>query len=129
MSFYQYVLIGIGGAFGAILRVSASKMLPTVLMLHIPSSILIINVIGGLLIGIVNGLQLNFDQKIIHDLKFFCVSGFLGGFTTFSAFTLETAQLLEKEKYCAALAYIILSVVLSLTFFHIGTKISQVWQR
>jgi CrcB protein len=125
MSFYQYILIEIGGAFGAILRVAASRMLPAMLMQQIPSSILIVNVIGGLLIGVANGLQLNFEQKIINDLKFLCVSGFLGGFTTFSAFTLETAQLLEREKYCAALTYIVLSVLLSLISFWIGTKLCQ----
>jgi CrcB protein len=129
MSFYQYILIGIGGAFGAILRVAASKILPAMLMQQILSGILIVNVIGGLLIGVANGLQLNFEQKIIDDLKFLCVSGFLGGFTTFSAFTLETAQLLEKEKYCAALTYIVLSVLLSLIFFFIGIKLCQLGRR
>jgi CrcB protein len=125
MGFYQYILVGIGGAIGAILRVAASKILPAMLIQQIPSGILIVNVIGGLLIGVANGLQLNFDQKIIDDLKFLCVSGFLGGFTTFSAFTLETAQLLEREKYCAALAYVVLSVFLSLISFWIGTKLCQ----
>jgi CrcB protein len=129
MDFYQYILVGIGGGVGAILRVAASRMLPAMLMQQIPASILIVNVIGGLLIGAANGLQLNFDQKIIDDLKFLCVSGFLGGFTTFSAFTLEIVQLLEKEKYFLALAYVILSVLLSLIFFCIGTRLCQLGQR
>jgi CrcB protein len=126
---YHYILVGIGGAFGAILRVAASRILPAMLMQQIPSSILIVNVIGGLLIGVASGLQLNLDQKIIDDLKFLCVSGFLGGFTTFSAFTLETVQLLEKEKYYIALAYVILSVLLSLIFFCIGAKLCQLGRR
>jgi CrcB protein len=129
MSFYQYILIGIGGAFGAISRVAVSRMLPAMLLLLIPASILIVNVIGGLLIGVANGLLLNFDRKIIDDLKFLCIFGFLGGFTTFSAFTLETAQLLAKEKYWAALAYVVLSVLLSLIFFYAGTKLCQLGQR
>jgi fluoride ion exporter CrcB/FEX len=56
MSFYQCILVGIGGAFGAILCVAASKVFPIMLMHQIPSSILIVNVIGGLLIGVANGL-------------------------------------------------------------------------
>jgi CrcB protein len=129
MGFYQYILVGIGGAFGAILRITASRAFPAMLMQQIPLSILIVNVIGGLLIGVANGLQLNFEQKIIDNLKLLCVSGFLGGFTTFSAFTLETAKLLEKEKYCVAVAYVLLSVFLSLIFFCIGTKLCQWGQR
>jgi hypothetical protein len=43
------------------------------LMQQIPASILIINVLGGLLIRVANGLQLNLDQKTIDDLKFLCL--------------------------------------------------------
>jgi CrcB protein len=122
MSFYQYILVGFGGALGAILRVGISRALPP-LFANIPSSILIINVLGGLLIGIISEWSFYFDIKTADNVKLLCVSGLLGGFTTFSTFTLEITQLIEKEKYLYAIAYILLSVFLSLIFFYMGTKI------
>lgn len=57
------------------------------------------------------------------NMKYFLISGLLGGFTTFSAFALEFGLLIEKGQYLESALYILLSVMLSLMAFFIGLKI------
>ncbi|MDR2682002.1 MAG: fluoride efflux transporter CrcB [Holosporaceae bacterium] len=122
------MLIGFGGALGSILRTGISSVLPQ-LFTNIPLGTLFVNVFGGLLIGIASAFHFNCDVKTINDIKFFCIPGFLGGFTTFSAFTLEVTRLIEKEKFRYAIGYILLSVLLSVMFFYVGAKLTKLMQK
>ncbi len=84
-----------------------------------PWGILSINVIGSTLIGVVVGV-FAFRANAPSDLRLFLTTGILGGFTTFSAFSLDTALLYERgDPYTAAL-YVAMSVALSLIGLAIG---------
>ncbi|WP_010300378.1 fluoride efflux transporter FluC [Candidatus Odyssella thessalonicensis] len=111
----QYFLVGIGGACGAILRAFLADMLPATLG-GIPLPILVINIIGCSLMGLVAGFM--FSIIPISDLnRYFWVTGFLGGFTTFSAFAFDFGVLVEKEHITASIIYVISTIFCSLLGF------------
>lgn len=120
----HYVAVAIGGALGAIFRVALGKILPQVIA-GLPTHILFINVIGCLAMGALTELM------AIHwsppdYLRYFLISGMLGGFTTFSAFSLEFGLLVLRNEYLLAFAYASLSFLLSTLAFFAGLKVVRV---
>ena len=115
-----YWLVGIGGALGAMSRVFISGLLPSSVG-QVPLKILLINVMGCLALGLLTETMALYGNLSIN-LRHLLVQGFLGGFTTFSAFALEFGLLYEKGMSLTALLYAILSVVLSIAFFFLGLK-------
>jgi CrcB protein len=84
-----------------------------------PYGILVVNILGGLLMGMVvelGALKLNLSP----EMRAFLTTGILGGFTTFSTFSLDSALLLQKGEYALAAAYVIGSVVLSIAALFVG---------
>ncbi len=116
----MYFWIGLGGALGAIARVCLMHILPA-FVLALPLKMLIINVVGCFLIGVLSESIACCGHLSLH-VRHFLVQGFLGGFTTFSAFALEFGVLYQKGLYLVALLYATLSVVVGLTFFFLGLK-------
>ena len=96
-----YIAIGLGGGAGAILRVALGKLLPTVI-LGIPFQILLVNILGCLMMGLLTEM-LPMYEYISNNILSFLISGFLGGFTTFSSFTLEFGLLFERQEYLLAI--------------------------
>ena len=120
----HYILTGIGGAIGAISRVAASQLFPENIY-GIPAQILFINVLGCFFMGaLTEGAALHFS--ISDNMKYFLISGFLGGFTTFSSFALEVGNLTEKNDYYLAIIYILASVTLSITCFFGAVKLVKI---
>lgn len=117
----HYFAVGCGGALGAIARVALSKLLPATI-LGIPFSILGINVLGCLVMGILVEVMALY-LPVSETTRYFLISGLLGGFTTFSAFALEFGLLFEKSQYFSAIIYASLSVILSISLFFLGIKI------
>jgi CrcB protein len=117
----NYLLIGLGGALGAMARVGMGRVFPATLAGSIPLQMLAVNVIGCFMMGLVSS-WLEYHNGPLA-LRYFLVSGVLGGFTTFSAFALEGMLLVQKQQYGPAAAYILLTVLLCLAFFFIGSKL------
>ena len=123
----QIFLVASGGATGAIFRYSISNLLKFYFYNSFYST-LIINVIGSFLIGylISIGYMKNISENFI---KYFLIIGFLGSFTTFSAFSYEVVELLLSKKIILSVSYILLSVILCIFSAYIGMNINKVWLR
>jgi CrcB protein len=117
----QYLFVGLGGALGAICRVALSRILPP-FVFSVPFTILCVNVIGCFAIGVLTEIMaLHWNASI--NARHFLIQGLLGGFTTFSAFSLEFGVLYKEGFHALAMIYAILSVVLSILFFFFGLKL------
>jgi CrcB protein len=114
------LLVGLGGAVGAVLRWLISLAIPTQ---SFPWATLIINITGSFCIGIIFGLVI--QQQLSDQGRLFLATGLCGGFTTFSAFSLETVGLLQSGKTTAALAYVLASVVIGIAMSWLGIKLIQ----
>ena len=121
----QYFWIGIGGAFGAMARSFVGAILPSQLA-GIPISILVVNVIGSGVMGILAG-EMALYWSPPEALRYFLIVGFLGGFTTFSSFAFETGLLVERHEIFLAILYVTLSVALSLAAFFLGMRLVRLF--
>jgi len=118
------LLIGIGGALGSILRYLTSVVVSKYFQSAFPWATFTANILGCLIIGIILGL---FEKQQITnpDLKFFLITGFCGGYTTFSAFAAENVNLFQSGNSLMAFAYIAVSVVVSLFAVWVGLSLMK----
>lgn len=115
----ELLLVGLGGGIGSMLRYGGNVLIGNK---YFPYSTFIINIIGSLVIGIVFGLSMK-NEQFANTWKTFLATGICGGFTTFSAFSMENFRLIENGRYAWAILYIILSIALGITAAAIGYKI------
>ncbi len=111
----QLTAVALGGAAGSILRYGVQKAFNA----SFPSGTMLVNLIGCFLIGILWAVLKQPDEQ----KKLLLMTGFCGGFTTFSAFTLEGVQLITSGRWSVALLYTTASVVGGLLATFIGYKI------
>ncbi len=119
--FMKYsILIGLGGGLGAIARYQISSLIFLITEAHVfPWATFFVNILGSSLCGFVLS-YLSYQQELSLDYKFFAITGFLGGFTTFSTFSLDLFTLIKTRHLSIALAYAFLSVLISLLGFFLG---------
>jgi CrcB protein len=119
MQFGILAAIFVGGGAGALVRHYVSAAIGK--GSAFPWGILVVNILGGLLMGLIvelGALKLNYSPEVRSLLT----TGLLGGFTTFSAFSLDAALLIERHDWLGAALYIAGSVVLS-----IGALFAAMW--
>ena len=85
-----------------------------------PWATLGVNLIGGLLIGLITGWISFKTFAYGESIRLFAVVGVLGGFTTFSAFSLEMVQMLERREIATAAVYALASIILSVAAVFVG---------
>jgi CrcB protein len=119
----SWLYIAVGGACGSVLRYAAQIGVQRLVGHPFPVGTLLVNVLGCLLIGVVTAVAGPLAWREEHRLAI--MTGLLGGFTTFSAFSLETASLAEHESLPLALAYIVLSVALGLLAVWLGLRLGE----
>ncbi|KQS56011.1 camphor resistance protein CrcB [Brevundimonas sp. Leaf363] len=117
----RFLLVGLGGAVGSMARyglgVAAGRLAPGSAW---PWGTFAANLIGGLLMGLlVGGLALR-SGETQETLRLLVAVGVLGGFTTFSAFSLETALMLQRRDWGLAGGYVALSVTLAVAGVMVG---------
>lgn len=115
----NYLLIALGGAVGSLLRYGCSRWLNATTF---PYGTLTVNVIGSFLIGLLWAL---FTNETDEGKRLLLMTGFCGGFTTFSAFSLEGLQLLQQSKFTTFFLYTFATIILGITATYTGFKLLQ----
>ena len=122
--------VGIGGAAGAILRYQAGRMMTgwigPVAMGIFPWATLAVNAVGSVLMGFLAGWLVRQGSAESEQLRLLLGVGLLGGFTTFSAFSLEMVMLIERGQYGFAALYAILSFALGVSGLMFGLAIMRI---
>nr|WP_090748886.1 fluoride efflux transporter CrcB [Mesobacillus persicus] len=114
----SFLLIGVGGALGAICRYSLGLFVAGRTKSSFPYGTWIINISGSILLGIVFNLHIN--GAVADWVMLFVGVGFCGAFTTFSTFGNEIVQLIVANKWKLAVGYVVTSVVVSFLAAWVG---------
>jgi CrcB protein len=122
--FRTVVLIAFGEAVGSVLRYLTSFIVNKYWNNHFPLSTLIINTVGCFLIGSITGYCIKNNMQN-SSLSWLLITGFCGGFTTFSAFGLENVTLFQNNHQLIAFAYIAFSLFIGLFFVWLGLQTSK----
>jgi CrcB protein len=115
----NYLLVFIGGGLGSSLRHTVNIVCPRLLGSAFPYHTFIINITGSIVMGLIAG-YLAFKGGATQPWRLFLMTGVLGGYTTFSAFSLDAALLYERGEIGSALFYVLGSVVLSIAGLFAG---------
>ncbi len=121
----NFLLVAAGGAFGAGMRHLASGAVLHRMGSDWPYATFSINVLGSFLLGLLAGCLAYKGAEGSSQLRLLLGTGVLGGFTTFSAYSLETALLIERGKIASAAAYALGSVAVGLVFVFAGLIIAR----
>lgn len=122
---YSFLLVGAGGALGAISRHGLSVLVGRLWPMSFPLATLLVNLLGSLAMGVFIGLLARLLPIWQHEARLFVAVGVLGGFTTFSSFSLDAIVLIERGELLQAGAYVLLSVVLCLVGLYLGLLVSR----
>jgi CrcB protein len=121
------LLVGLGGGVGSILRYLTSMLVTTYFHTVFPLATFVVNVLGCLAVGLITGF-LESRQILNFDLKVLLITGFCGGYTTFSTFSAENINLFRSGHSLAAFIYLSASILIGLSAVWLGlalTKASQ----
>ncbi len=121
----HFLLVAAGGALGASLRHGAGLLSLRHLPASWPWATFAVNIIGSLAMGLLVGWLALKAEGAHQSARLFLATGLLGGFTTFSAFSLEMAQMIRAGDLAKALAYALLSVCLCVLAVGLGLWITR----
>lgn len=113
MNYAVMAMVGLGGAIGSVLRYVLNGLIQGASWGGFPFGIFVINITGGLVMGILVELMA-LKWNVSQELRAFLTTGILGGYTTFSTFSLDSAMLMERHAYGQAIAYVAGSTLLSI---------------
>jgi fluoride exporter len=124
MNLYKILLVGLGGFTGSIARYLSTRSIDQMVNTIFPYGTLAVNVVGSFILGIIYGwiVQKGGDGE---NTRLLLITGFCGGFTTFSAFAFENLNLIDQKMTGMSLLYIISSVVAGILAVAIGAMIGK----
>jgi fluoride exporter len=114
-----YLIVFLGAGIGGALRHGANVAAVRLFGYDFPFGTFIVNIVGSFLMGLLAG-YFAFRPGMGQHMRLFLTTGILGGFTTFSAFSLDAALLIERHSYGLAAGYIVGSVAASLAALFFG---------
>ncbi|MDB5521123.1 MAG: camphor resistance protein CrcB [Tardiphaga sp.] len=109
----SYLLVFVGGGLGSVLRYALTMAAGKAFGPHFPWGTFLINITGSTVMGLIAG-YLAFKGETAQPWRIFLMTGILGGYTTFSAFSLDAAVLYERGEIALALAYVLGSVLMAI---------------
>lgn len=115
-----YLIVFVGAGIGGALRHGVNLWAVRAFGYGFPFGTLIVNVLGSLIMGLLIGFFAYRAGLVPQHARLFLTTGVLGGFTTFSAFSLDAALLLERNSYSIAASYMLGSVVASVVALFVG---------
>ena len=116
------LLVGIGGALGSIVRFLVSYGIGKIYLQTFPLATFLTNCIGCFLIGALYAYSIKNNLGNGY-FNFLLITGFCGGFTTFSSFSYENFNLIQQQNYIIPIIYIFSSIIIGLIFTVIGFKL------
>ncbi len=126
--FSDLFFIFLGGGIGSVFRYQISilgeKSMYYFFDKSYPLGTFIVNILGSFAIGLLYGYFYE-NISVNETLRLFLLVGFLGGFTTFSSFSLDTFKLIQSGEITIAFLYIVASIVLALGFTYFGIKMTS----
>lgn len=121
----QVFYVAVGGAIGASLRFWISSWMNAGSVSAVPTGTLAVNLLGSLVIGWLWGYFMT-QSSVPLRLQLFLVTGLLGGFTTFSSFSLENWQLIEQGYWKTAVLYLLISNLGGVALAYAGFRASRI---
>ena len=118
----SFIYVGFGGFIGALARYSFNLIFGSILGLPIPLATLFVNILGSFVMGVIFYFTSNNSSEFY---KLFFMTGILGGFTTFSAFSLDSINMFVEKEYQNLFLYISISVFLSIFSLYLGFILSR----
>jgi len=122
---YPYLLVAIGGALGSVARYGTGVAVGRVWNLSFPLGTMLINIAGSLVMGLFIGYLARTTPSWQADARLFVAVGVLGGFTTFSSFSLDTIAMIERGDIGPALAYVLASVIIGIGALYVGLLVMR----
>ncbi len=122
---YLGLLVFMGAGLGGVLRHAVNRLSPLVFAGSFPAATLLINIVGSFGIGLLAGWFALRGEQSHQELRLFLVTGLLGGFTTFSAFSLDLALMWERGQVWSGVGYGLGSVGISLLAVFGGLLITR----
>ena len=120
----MFLSVAIGGALGACARYGVAQIMLRQLGPGYPYGTLLVNIVGSFLMGVlIELIALRWSPS--PEMRVLLVTGFLGGFTTFSAFSLDVALMVEKGETLSAASYVLMSVFLSIAGLFAGLHLMR----
>ena len=123
----NFILVFLGAGLGGALRYGLSNSIYNVVGRHFPYGTLVVNASGSFLMGLLFILVLNQVSEFTPHLRSFLLVGFLGGYTTFSTFSLETLHLFERGAWMGGICNIIANVTLCMLLTWVGAQLGRQW--
>lgn len=120
----QWLIIALGGALGSVARFASVSYLTPLFNYRFPLGTFAVNILGSFLIGLAYVVLVE-KAVLPGEWRLFFMTGVLGGFTTFSAFSLEMLQMWQEGHVLISIAYATSSVVLGLLMAYAGMQFAQ----